>query len=364
MWKLCLICGENKSIEAFHHDRSRKDGRFPYCKKCKKTPFAKRVGLAKHQAAESTKPIMPPPSTKTCYRCSETKVREEFHNDKRRPDGKYPICAKCYNTDGKKRAQKRREEKERLAGPQDPKTKVCPCCGQRKPLEGFYTSPYSLTGRNSHCIACIRTKAKLRYRTETAYREKAIKSSKEQKLHDKQQGIDRKREWKARYPDRAKASNRRQQERAMSTPQGRIEKRVLTIVRATVRYRAGLCQQPTDWTGVLGYSFDDLKIRLETLFTEGMTWDRLAAGDIEIDHIIPRCAFHYETVEDEDFRRCWALSNLQPLWVKDNAAKGDRMPDGTSGREIGETKRRMLDEELSVAGWELLHKGSEDDIVG
>ena len=32
-----------------------------------------------------------------------------------------------------------------------------------------------------------------------------------------------------------------------------------------------------------------------------------------------------ERPEDEDFKRCWALSNLQPLWMSENRSKNDKL---------------------------------------
>lgn len=44
----------------------------------------------------------------------------------------------------------------------------------------------------------------------------------------------------------------------------------------------------------------------------------------QIDHIIPHSEFHYETMEDEDFKKCWALENLRPLSAKQNILDGIR----------------------------------------
>jgi hypothetical protein len=73
----------------------------------------------------------------------------------------------------------------------------------------------------------------------------------------------------------------------------------------------------------LGYSIADLRRHIERQFTKRMTWARFMAGDIHIDHIRPIASF--DVSDDEEFRACWALSNLQPLWAKDNLAKGGRV---------------------------------------
>ena len=77
------------------------------------------------------------------------------------------------------------------------------------------------------------------------------------------------------------------------------------------------------WETLVGYTVKDLIKHLQKRFVDGMTWDNY--GNWHIDHIIPQSAFHFTTTEDIDFKRCWALSNLQPLWEHDNLAKGTRI---------------------------------------
>lgn len=73
------------------------------------------------------------------------------------------------------------------------------------------------------------------------------------------------------------------------------------------------------WEDLVGYTCEDLMSHLESQFKEGMSWDN--KGRWHIDHIIPRSHFHFNSSEDAEFKKCWALSNLQPLWEKDNLAK-------------------------------------------
>lgn len=77
------------------------------------------------------------------------------------------------------------------------------------------------------------------------------------------------------------------------------------------------------WETLVDYTLKDLMKHLERQFQEGMGWDNF--GKWHIDHIIPRAAFHFNTTEDIDFKRCWALTNLQPLWAIDNLRKSDRI---------------------------------------
>lgn len=73
---------------------------------------------------------------------------------------------------------------------------------------------------------------------------------------------------------------------------------------------------------LFGFSRDELLAHLESRFTAGMTMEALLRGEIHIDHIRPVASFNVTGLDCDDFRQCWALSNLQPLWAKDNLKKG------------------------------------------
>jgi len=69
---------------------------------------------------------------------------------------------------------------------------------------------------------------------------------------------------------------------------------------------------------ILGYSAEQLKEHLETLFTDGMSWENW--GEWHIDHKIPVSKFE----KDTDPKIVNSLSNLQPLWASDNIKKSNR----------------------------------------
>ena len=72
----------------------------------------------------------------------------------------------------------------------------------------------------------------------------------------------------------------------------------------------------------LGYTIAELRAHLERQFLPGMSWERFIAGEIHIDHITPQAAFDLQN--DDDWRACWSLGNLRPLWAADNLAKSDQ----------------------------------------
>lgn len=63
---------------------------------------------------------------------------------------------------------------------------------------------------------------------------------------------------------------------------------------------------------LLGYSRDELKSHLECQFVDGMTWKNW--GKWHIDHIKPISTFPRDAAISE----INALTNLRPLWAKDN----------------------------------------------
>jgi len=65
------------------------------------------------------------------------------------------------------------------------------------------------------------------------------------------------------------------------------------------------------------------KNHLEKQFKDGMTWDNY--GDWHIDHIRPISSFNFKSYEDKEFKECWDLNNLQPLWAEENIRKHNRI---------------------------------------
>ena len=79
------------------------------------------------------------------------------------------------------------------------------------------------------------------------------------------------------------------------------------------------------WEGLVDYTFKELKIHLESQFKEGMTWDNYGRNGWHVDHRIPVSLFNITGVKSKGFKACWALSNLQPLWQKDNLEKSNKL---------------------------------------
>ena len=71
---------------------------------------------------------------------------------------------------------------------------------------------------------------------------------------------------------------------------------------------------------LLGCSIDELRVHLESLFKEGMSWDNY--GEWHIDHIKPVSSFDLSDYEQQ--RQCFHYTNIQPLWAIENLVKSDK----------------------------------------
>ena len=100
-----------------------------------------------------------------------------------------------------------------------------------------------------------------------------------------------------------------------------IQKRIakLNIKNLTSWLRKGF-KPKLNWEKRFGYSPEEFKLYIEKMFKDGMSWDNY--GLWVIDHIKPTQFFIFESVDDEGFKDCFKLENLQPLWKEENNAKG------------------------------------------
>lgn len=93
------------------------------------------------------------------------------------------------------------------------------------------------------------------------------------------------------------------------------------------------------WEILVGYTLNDLVKHLESKFQPGMTWDNY--GEWHVDHIVPVSSFNIHELGDIEFKKCWCLENLQPLWAKDNIKKSNKI-----GPEWGNNKMNLLDNDI------------------
>ena len=88
--------------------------------------------------------------------------------------------------------------------------------------------------------------------------------------------------------------------------------------RLTIALKRKNAKKSKSTLELTGCEFSFLKDYLEAKFKEGMTWEN--HGEWHLDHIRPCCSFDL-TIEEEQ-KKCFHYTNLQPLWAEENLSKG------------------------------------------
>jgi len=110
-------------------------------------------------------------------------------------------------------------------------------------------------------------------------------------------------------------NNYRKQRRARD-PLFHLHCNMVSMGNRVVRQLA-LGKKPAHTEKWQGCTAEELKAYLESLFTEGMTWENYGKDGWHVDHIRPVCSFSAEEWEQINH-----YANLRPLWAEDNIAKG------------------------------------------
>ena len=124
------------------------------------------------------------------------------------------------------------------------------------------------------------------------------------------------REWREKNRERL---NMIEREKIRNDPKFRLNHSMSrSIWKALKQNKAG-----RKWETLVGYTLKDLIRHLETLMDEKMSWQNYGSYFV-IDHIRPRSSFNFKTADDSEFKKCWALENLQPLEAIANIKKSNK----------------------------------------
>lgn len=126
----------------------------------------------------------------------------------------------------------------------------------------------------------------------------------------------RNQQWIEENRGRAREIWREMRRRKFSNPAKRLHSRITSQIYHVLRKGKGR-KSAFD---LVGYSHDELKAHLERQFVKGMGWHNMS--EWHIDHIVPLSSFHISGPDDPNLRRAWALTNLRPIWARDNIKKG------------------------------------------
>lgn len=239
--------------------------------------------------------------------------------------------------------------------------KTCSKCKIEKEFSEFHKNKYSKDGHKSRCKSCRSIEEKLYYKDANILykvneRRKTNKSYLENNKKYREKNIEKLKEVKKEWSksDSGKKSKKKYYEKNSDSLKEKSKinrKNKRDFYREKEKYRRNTpeykenmkfykkkhrIQNPhiyawrslltntlkrlnTKKSGktidILGYSANELKTHLESLFKEGMTWYNY--GEWHIDHIRPVSKFD----KNADVKEVNALENLQPLWAKENLSK-------------------------------------------
>lgn len=195
----------------------------------------------------------------------------------------------------------------------------CMECSRIKSLKRFYENREELGVK-------ARDRNKKKYAEDMDYRRGRLEYAKSYRSvpANLEKIKEREREYRARplVRDRSREYARLyQRKRHANSLKARLDRSMSGGVYKSLRaMKAG-----RSWEVLVGYNLPQLIRHLEKQFLPGMTWDNYGRGGWHIDHKVPKVVFNYTAPEHEDFKRCWALSNLQPLWEKENISKNAKL---------------------------------------
>ena len=102
--------------------------------------------------------------------------------------------------------------------------------------------------------------------------------------------------------------------------------RLNRIIRSAIKQslkKNSLSKNHRPWETLVGFTIQELKLHLEKQFDSNMNWNNHGTY-WHLDHIIPLSSLKFSSVNDENFKFLWCLTNLQPLFGPENISKSNK----------------------------------------
>jgi len=255
---------------------------------------------------------------KICSKCKEAKDKSDFHKDKSKKDGLRFQCKECQSQYDK--ARNARPEVKECRTKSENKER------QKQNSKKWYSKPENKERRKQYS-------KEYNSKPENKERKKQRNAKPENKERKKEydarsENKERKKEYNAR-PEIKEKNNQRAKERYYIDPQIKIHQIFSKAIRNGLKKNCG-SKRGSSILSKLPYTMQELKQHLESLFESWMNWENHGSYNSnhrtwQIDHIIPHSYFHYESMNCEEFQKCWALSNLRPLETIANIKKSNKL---------------------------------------
>ena len=278
--RVCIQCCLDKSIDQFSKNRN---GFLTRCRQC--------TGINKLNKRKEKFLVITKDGIQTCRRCHKSKPTSSFKVTYRSKIGAYDgICLECRREQYFINYFKRHPEKKCDVGFQ-----ICNRCGVEKPLNDYAIRKNRKTYYKI-CIKCTNDYHMLN----------------KDKNYNKEYGKSH-RDYFNKYSKDKYAND--------------LNFKLSIVISNAVRLSLKTGKQGHRWEYLVGYAVEDLVKHLKSKFTDGMTFENYGdyngnASGWHIDHIRPVSSFNITSYDCEDFKKCWSLENLQPLWATTRTING------------------------------------------
>lgn len=178
-------------------------------------------------------------------------------------------------------------------------TKKCNSCGIDKDISEYAKDRVLKTGYRGICKQCSNKNCKLYY----ALNKKKIATTRKKYYTLPETKI------KINHYSRAKRKTD-------------INHKIKDNLRRRINYAIKKSKKSKSSIKLTGCSIEQLRLHIENLWTDGMSWNNYGLKGWHIDHIRPCASFDLKDPEEQ--KKCFHYTNLQPLWAKDNLSKGSK----------------------------------------
>jgi hypothetical protein len=247
---------------------------------------------------------------KKCVKCRVEQDNSMFTKNKNTKDGLCPtckICAKIYRLENRQyMIQYRKENKEAIAQI----TKQYKTVNKENIIA--YKKQYSK--ENKAAIAEYNKQYREKHKDHIALSKKKYETK-----HRKRLNV-----IKNEY-----SKNRRKNE-----PNYKLRTNISNNIKNQLHKRAS-SKEGNSCLKYLPYTINELRKHLEKKFEPWMTWNNYGMYNSaiwddnnqytwtwQVDHIIPQASLSYTSMADDNFKKCWELSNLRPYSGKQNCLDG------------------------------------------
>ena len=196
--------------------------------------------------------------------------------------------------------------------------KKCSKCKEIKNFEEFGKNKSRKDGFHHQCKSCQK-----KYYEEN--KEQVKKRQKKHREENKELIKERAKKWrednkeyKKKYrKENRDAINKYFRERRDSEPLFKLTTNLRNRTSYIFKYKN--IKKNSRTHEMLGIEWEELKVYIEDMFTDGMTWENY--GEWHIDHIYPLS----KAKDKKHLKELCHYTNLQPLWAKDNISKGNKI---------------------------------------